>query len=277
MVLIEVWSSRQAFCPLQRVQLGLTPGQLRLDGDDVADALRPGEQDLDPLEALLLGPDPHLGVDDLGGHVLGAGRGRHERRRPPSGRPRCRRTRRPGPGSPAGTADTSPSSSVSVSSSVTSPRCGRRPPAARRTGLRATSSLRSDTTPVRDHRPLLDRVRGRRAAGRRLLAGHLARDATSAPPPSCLAALGRRRSSATPRPRPPAPCAAPASEEPAAGGRRAGGRARAGRAAAIGTSESEGPVRPTRRRGGGRRFMAVRRPGPPIRFHRPAGLAAVGP
>ncbi len=66
---------------LQRVELGLAAGELRLDPDDVLEGLRLREQQLDALEARLLRPHADVVVDDLRGDVLGAavGRAQHAR------------------------------------------------------------------------------------------------------------------------------------------------------------------------------------------------------
>ena len=56
---------------LERVELGLPAGELRLDPDDLLEPLGAGEQLLDAPQARLLGPHPHVGVDHLGADVLG--------------------------------------------------------------------------------------------------------------------------------------------------------------------------------------------------------------
>ena len=106
-----------------------------------------GEQQLDPLEAGLLRPHPHAGVDDLRGDVLRAAGGRAQRRRP------SRAPTIAAPNAELGTRitsrayDVSPSSSVSVFSSVMSPPCAS---TIRWTSRRVspTSLLVSETAPV---------------------------------------------------------------------------------------------------------------------------------
>ena len=75
------------------------------------------EEDLDPVDAALLGLDPDVDVEDLGGHVRALRAWTTTRPRPPRARSWRRRSRRSGPAAPSGSGAPSPSLSVSVSSS----------------------------------------------------------------------------------------------------------------------------------------------------------------
>ena len=62
----------------QRGEVGLAAGELGLDADDVLDRRGVVEEDLDPVDAALLGLDPDVDVEDLSGHVRGPTLGRRQ-------------------------------------------------------------------------------------------------------------------------------------------------------------------------------------------------------